>query len=287
MQAISLNYGQSQRLTPGGAMLHVVNDPLLTLPRLNESLALYLGRLAGATLIAGFDRTPTSDSYDAVVPPFMEACFAVPDTVSALYVLFVVDSFVETNPGALPVLVEWIACAGSPFLRQIQHGHTNNNPNEIMPTDQHGGFWQPIPQTVVLDQQMAGSTSPAHLRPKIAPSVVDTIHKVTAANTLFPFTGGQGVLSLGVQVHPADTKWNVCHRIIVSVSAACLFVVGGPGLSVGSTDYTELGRITFAAAGTQVLEYGEGIEIRQSAFAGAWQAYTSAIVTLDATVIAG
>ena len=290
MQQIALNLDQPQRLTRSGAMLHVVNDPLLTLARHNEAPAAYGLRVGGAVLLVGFDRSPTIDSYDAIVPPFMEASFYVPPTTRAVNVLFPSDANVFASTGAQSVLVEWLPSPGDPFIRQIQHGVlVGDGPGVMgMVTDALGNVWQPLPQTPILDQQQGAAPLGPHLRPKIAPSAVDPVHVVTAANTLFNMLGPNNWLKTNsAEASGLDTRFRVCHRIIVSVSAACLFVVGAGNLAVSNGSIAELGRLSFAAAGTQVIEFGEGISVRQQLTAENWKAYTSAIVTLDATVIGG
>jgi hypothetical protein len=273
-------------LTREGGMLHVVNDPLLVLQRVGESAATYRDRLTGGPVLVGFDRTPTIDSFDAVVPAFHEACFAVPSSVGRVILSFAYLSF--TGSGAtttLQLLVEWLDCV-EPFMRPIQSPLLANG-TRIYASDANFNMWPQIPATPVLDQQLALSMFAPFLRPHIAPSSVDTIHQVTAANTLFSFLGARNLLTNGAHADNRDPAFNVVHRIIVSVSVACLFVIGGPDLTVGSPGVDELGRLAFSAAGIQTLEYGEGLLTQAISAGGPWKAYTSVIATLDATVIGG
>lgn len=300
MQQIALNGGGPPlRIARAGSTLHIVNDPLLLIARsiaLNtpESSSSIINRMGISVLLVGFDRVPSIDSYDMAIPPFVDACFAVPDSVSNVYLGLSAATYDGGHPffvgggASNTFLVEW-PDYGEPFFRRIEQSVLGGaGIGQILASDFQGGLWQPAPQTPLLDQQLYGAPSfPAFMRPKLAPSVVDTIHQVTAANTKFAFAGLKGVLTAPAVLDPKDTRFSVCHRIIVSVSVACLFVIGAPNLAVGSPGVGELGRLAFAAAGTQTLEFGEGIMVQQSFGGGTWQAYTSVIATVDATVIGG
>jgi hypothetical protein len=292
VQQVALNPGQSQRFSRAGEMLHVLNDPMLLFSRVGELTSDYVLRLSGSAVLVGFDRVPTIDSYEMAVPPFMEACFAVPASVSNVYlaVTGALDgskTFFNFGTAAQTHLIEWLECGTSPFFRQVVHPVLGKSTSALLGANDNGNkVWPAMPQTPLLDQQIFGVGVP-FLRPKIAPSVADTVHQVTAANTLFNFTGVNNVLNNAARANQQDIHFNVVQRIYVSVSAPCLFVLGGPDLTVGTLGVDEIVRWAFAAAGGQVFDFGEGMNTQALSTGGAWRAYTSAIVTLDATVIAG
>jgi hypothetical protein len=305
MQRIGVPQGTNQDIQIGraGPTLLLVNNPAFV----DEGSFLLQGQIIAAvpgakiafqTVFVGFDRTPSEapGGYDAILPPFSAVSLHVPGSVGTIHLLAPVSAVATwgafpASGSSTPILYDWMDCE-EPSGLAGQSGLPAASPNAAalsLPVDLQGFVWPPSTPGYVWDQAYwGGGLFRPQLRPLLGTAAADTIHQLTAANTLFNFTGALNFLG-GLQNAPANLQ--VVKRIIVSVSAACLFVVGGPGLAVGSPGAQEAGRIAFAAAGTQVIDYGEsGLRVDALGTSGAkqaWQAYTSAIVTLDATVIGG
>jgi hypothetical protein len=246
--------------------------------------------------LIGFDRRPEpkSGGYDLIVPPNSQAVFPLPDGTRVVWVAYVPSGVLGASAVAR-LQAFFLPCVSSPAMTPMPSRDRSplgvgaaHGPVRMIDFD--GNLWPRDPQTPVLFQALRSGGVHAYLRPRIAPSQVDVLHvAATGVNTVFDFSGPQGLLNS----QPPDPTTQipppvqVVHRIYVSVSAACLFVLGAPGLGVQDGDPLELGRLNFPAAGIQVLDYGEGLEVNFPFSAGAWQAYTSADVTLDATMIGG
>lgn len=288
MQQIDLVQGaQSTRVSREGPSLHVVNAP----PPSDVSDT--ARPTAVGHILLGFDHDPTVSNFDAHVAPYTDTVIEVPGSVVDVFFAFpaATQPFAakEASAGSstpIRIAVEWVGCPVEPGLRPFRPVLPIRKVNQTfgLANDRLGDVLPPGLGSPVYDQVVFGSSIGRHFRPRIAPSVADTIHVVTAAATLFNFTGGAAFL-----FPPGNGRVLVLHRIYVSVSVACLFVVGGQGLTVGSPGNEELGRLAFPAAGIQVIDFGpDGIELNDMSFtAGAFRAYTSVIATVDATVIGG
>ena len=300
MKPYTLLKDAPRRVAKAGPILHVVNQPTLAQARSGETLAGYTARVWGGAVLVGFDQVPTVDNFDLVVPPFADAVAVVPEIVQDCVFVYLSSTVIGNGPApnnAIDVLVDWPA-DGLPGIRPVAQalptpvpGDGGPSPHMILGTDYNGGVWAPAPAAVILDQQLGvvvggGGPINPHLRPKIAPSLGSTFRVASAINTLFAINDQRGMLH--AQGAALNSYFQVVHRLIVSVSAATLFVVGNPDLAVNAAgNSNEIARVAFPGAGTQVIEFGEGIEVYQTTGGGTWMAWTSAAVTVDITVIWG
>lgn len=278
------------KVNRNGDVLRVTNVPLgipFTQPDSGASKA--LSNLSLVSIFVGFDRTPTRDAYDAIVPPYTENVIAIPASVNQVY-LTVPNGFgAPANSGQLflspyTVLIEWLPCGGAaPGLHDVRlpvpvaQGASGKFAHGL---DSGGGIWQPEAQTPVVDFA-AGSNNQRTFRPKIAPSITDIVHvAATGVATLFDFTGPNAWMVSGL------TGWRVVHRIYVSVSAATMVVIGSHGLTVGAPGAEEVWRGLVPAGVATPIEFGEGLDVNMGT-AGTWRCQTAVSVALDATVVGG
>lgn len=303
-------------IAPAGPTLYIVNHPgLFPLDQSKTTPTALTGLPVPATVFVGFGSSPTPNNFDAVVPPFSQATIAVPPFVSTVYLYAAIIQDALMGQGnslnAALVAVGWLAtplpAAIVPFtLPPLATGAVAGGGGgdlyvrPVAAVDQGGMVWLPTYEAPVLDQaggQAAqdGFTYSPRLRPRIAPSAVDTIHKAVALNTLTTliggWDGGAGFLVVPSSIRLDAGPTRLLFRVKVAVSAACTVVIGGPQLTVGAPGAQEAGRLVFAAAGSDVLDYGPGgLDIRvfpPVAGAAPWQFYATAAVTVDATVLGG
>lgn len=273
-----------------GESLYIVNAPAFDY----DSMAVNgNGVLAGVTILVGFDHVPSIGVYDALVPPFAEAIVSVPETVQRVYLLWPSDIGAQStaipNPAAVRVNYGWLACHAPPGIRPLPYGRVVQAANQrlLLTPDAVGGIWPPGEPERVLDQARGTGSGSQHTRPRLAPSILGTLHVVTVINTLFDFVDPfYGFPTAG---QPGVTRALVVHRIWVSVSAATLLVIGQNNLTVGAPGNAELWRGLIPAGQALPIDFGpEGIELNVIAgVAGAWRAYTAAAVTVDATIMGG
>lgn len=154
--------------------------------------------------------------------------------------------------------------------------------------DANDQLWPPSDRPVVVDQARWWGGW-LHTRPIVVPSIADTLTIATAANTLFDFVGPQAVLVVDDPPSYDLERGRFVHEITVSVSAATLVVIGGAGLTIGSPGAQEVIRWRAAAAGSQRFSFPGGMRVGapNDTNGAKWRAYTSAPVTLDATIIGG
>ncbi len=292
LQVYSLIEGQDKIIGVGGRSLRVVNHPAAQYTAPGPAS----GILKGQIILVGFGITPGPSNYDALIPPFSEAVINVPENTPNVHLL--VLSHV-TTPGStwattpvrtsdqLPVGVEWLPIAVKGSLRPLNISGplpVEQAGELVIPTDGWGSFFPPVPPEHVYDQALGTPVAP-HMRPRLGPSMTGVLHQATAANTVFAFTEAHDGYPLASNI----AKVIVVKRIWLSVNAATLVVIGLQGLTVGSPGVGEIWRGSFPAAGIQVIDFDEGVEFNvnqgNGGNVGAWQAYTSAAVTLDATIL--
>ena len=164
---------------------------------------------------------------------------------------------------------------------------TVSRPFMLLP-DTNDRIWPGLIPQAVLSQDQRSAVGGPQIRPLVVPSVADVVTVATAINTLFSMVGPRFFLTTGGVTAQIEAKLRTLNRIIVSVSGPTLVVIGGSTLTVGSPGVNEIARLRFPAAGIQVLEYdGAHVQELDGGDGGNWQAYTSAAVTFDATIIGG
>lgn len=289
MLTYTLARGTALRLGRAGPALRLHNSPLLHYwlnPGIFGGANAQSPTFHAATVLIGYDRIPTQAAYDAILPPDCELALNVPATVSTVILLWesATASTVTLAPAATPIILEaeWLGCEVQGGLRSVRIPVPLDQgaSKYIHGRDFWGGLWPIASDGGLLDQGLNFGWAP-HTRPPIVPSITDTIHAVTVANTIFTLQGPLLLLAA------SNTAFKVVHRIYVSVSAACLLVIGTTGLTVGSPGVEEVYRGLLQAGVPFPIEFGEGMEVSAMGAAGPWKAYTSVAVTLDATVIGG
>jgi hypothetical protein len=288
MNAISLQRGIPAPIARAGATLAVINHPFRDWAQISN---IGIQAAVSAYILVGFDRTPSSNSYDASVPPFQVATIPVPDSVRIVTLLWTTDF--QASPivfGAgmtVGIAIDWIDCefpAGlapaDAFLPLIAPFASGGNRFGTW-IDHVQGAWAPGRLTPLLDQALTGIGNPK-LRPLVAPSQSVTKTGVLVANTLTALTG---VVAVGTGPGQGSP---LLRRLIISVSGAGLVVVGGNGLTVGAPGAQEVVRMNAAAAGVlPPVDFGEGLDLCYNGNAGTWSYYAGTAITVDITAILG
>lgn len=285
MPSIALTQGSPQRISRGGAMLHVINHPGMDY-NLYGTGGLQVGQMPVGFLLVGFDRVPSRQAYDAVVPPLTEALIRVPDDVKTVNLLWPLDAsattFYRSSPvKTMAVIYDWTECETAPFTRDVGLlPVAQATSSYIGYPDNQDDIWMPSRWTTILDQALYTASYRPHLRPALAPSRVVTKTGLLAANTL---TTIPNVV--------ASNTWpgSVLKRLIISASGAGLVVVGTFDLVVASVSSAEVARLNFVTATPQpvVIDFGEGLQLGWDGSIGAWKYYASTAITVDITAILG
>ncbi len=291
------NTGPSAPIGVAGRWLIVINDPALLDASKNLSLpggsAAQPGRqLRVRRLLVGFDAPPTVDQYDAQVPAHTLFAIPVPRTAQVVYLVGAATEelgWFQTSSAVVEVGIEWSDCYTGPAITRL--------PGLMVPggSGRHGLFrdfagnvWSGLLPSTVLDQDYRGIAAP-RVRPLVAAGVSDVVViAASGVNVLFSMAGPRNVLAPSVIDAATAPQLTTLHRIIVSVGAGCLVVIGGSNLTVGGPGVNEIVRMRFPAAGIQGVEFGNAdIQELCGGVGGAWQAYTSVSTTFDATIIGG
>jgi hypothetical protein len=292
VQRISIPYGGVQRVGVAGALIRVLNAPVMDPSLLTDSSgSAGVGALALATVLIGFDRVPTVGSFDAVSMPYTDHILEIPSTVTTVYLAFPTATYLGNGTtDAAQVYVEWPSCDSvAPGLRDVRLPLTNITKlggGMVHGVDRMGGFWQPQAATPVYDQGTAvnGFNTFTQLRPHLAPSLFDVVHvAATGVATRFDLVGANPLLTFAGS---PPWRWAVVKRIWLSVSAATLVVIGTQGLTVGSPGAEEVWRGLVPAGQALPIEFDEGLSIYHGT-PGNWRCYTAASVVLDATILGG
>lgn len=309
IQLITLRAGATQLLLGPpvgvgvqGQSVVIINDPTLldsaSLPVLafGSNVSGEPQRpLVARNVLIRFDAQPTIDAFDAQVLPHQVARIPVPPGAQTLFL--VAGRAVEIGwftPATPPteVGIGWGDEIGFPDFRPTRPsllvGGNPTGVNYILGDNWGNAFTGLVPDAI-YDRSVRGGWP--HVRPRSAPNVSDTVViAATGINTLFSMAGPRAVLTVaGVSASNPPTPLRTLDRIIVSVGAACLLVIGGSSLTVASPGVNEIARLRFPAAGIQVIEFGgaaiEGLD--GGAGPGNWQAYTSVSTTFDAMIVGG
>jgi hypothetical protein len=244
VRSLALLRGVQQPVSvPDGSRgLYVANASFL---EYNRTTAAANGFIAASVLI-GFDHSPTIQNFDAIIPPYSEATIAIPPGTTTLFFLYPNDTASKVTFGSssttLPILYDVLDCPVTPSIQAI------TPPLPVLGSSAFPlRFWQDLNARIfppqlpppILDQELrGGSFGNGFLRPPIAPSGTDIVRAVTAANTIFNFNGANFLTTYSV----ATPFTSVIKRIYVSVSADCLLVIGTNGLTVGAPGANEVWR---------------------------------------------
>lgn len=284
MQRLALLSGQGVPIGNGNGSptLVILNDPWLDWTAAGSPTQ---SKNTQSYLLVGFNTVPLEPMQaDVVIPPFHRAVIRVPPGIPAVYIVVPTDpASVDFGSASNPFcFFEWSAVPAEasrlePMPTWWPLAQVGSAGIQLSPADARGNLWPAYPWPV-YDQSTWPATSLRHMRPHLAPSNTQTMHQATVANTIYTFAGLNG---------NGAGSWVVLKRMYVSVSAAALFVLGLNGLGVGSPGAQEVARLAFPAAGIQVLEFDEGINLSLNNLNLAWQWYASAAVTVDLTAIQG
>jgi hypothetical protein len=247
-----------------------------------------------STIYGAFDRTPTPGNWDFVVPPGYQVTVPVPSIAAKLGLLASGPAMMPTTGtiGSAEYMIAWVNAPIPPGISRIEAPLVLNPAGPVgtsgfwFPKDQTGHFWTPTRPVSLYDQDMLGLLpSGPHIRPWVAPSIVDTSETVLLAATAADVSGAAG-FGTAAHLNGITEMQLILKRMILTYTVATRVVVGLANIGAAPNGL-ELFRGTLQAGVPFQVDYAEGFEVNAFAIGGPIKAYATLAGTLQITYVGG